>query len=126
MKAADIIHIDKTQPGEMPGNHTEQLLDKVKREIADYSLTQGEVSKEAGLSKTSTGSKLNQWLQGKYPGDNSKLEVKLERWLLSRADRRSITNTLPSAPEWFDGTTSKKVLNTLRFTQMEGGFSYII
>jgi len=104
---------------------TPSLLDRVKDEIISYTLTQGEVSKEAGLSKTSTGSKLNQWLQGKYTGDNSKLEAQLEQWLASREARRSAAASLPIAPLWYDTSTATRILNALRYAQMAGDFAAI-
>lgn len=93
------------------------LRERVRAEIASAGLSQAQASKEAGIESTG-GSKLNQWLQGKYAGDNEKIEQQLTRWLESRKESAMQRAEMPSAPEWVKTPTAEKIFSTLAYARM--------
>jgi DNA transposition AAA+ family ATPase len=75
--------------------------------------SQAVVARESGVS----ASALNQWLNGRYAGDNSGVEIKLEQWVAAFHARRARERTLPSAPAWISMPSSERVLATLSYAQ---------
>ncbi len=112
MSKSNVVAIEKEEDQEI------QLIERVQNEINEYGLKQNEVVKEAGLSGRGSTSSFNQWLKGKYNGDNHAMESKLERWLASRSERRQAVATLPTPPVYIDIPTSKKITTTLSYAQM--------
>lgn len=98
----------------------DDLRQRVSIEAEEYGLTQKQIVKEAGLSGTSSTSSFNQWLKGKYAGDNAAMEEKIERWLIARRERRLSADSLPVPPEWVETPTGKKVCAALSYSQMAG------
>lgn len=96
---------------------TNDLREQVRSELAVAGLSQAQASKEAGI-EASGGSKLNQWLQGKYTGDNDKIEAQLIRWLESRQDAKAQRAEMPKAPDWVRTPTAEKIFSTLSYARM--------
>lgn len=93
------------------------LRERVKAEIAASNLSQAQASKEAGI-ESAGGSKLNQWLQDKYQGDNDKIEAQLTRWLDSRLSAREQRAEMPVAPDWVRTPTADKIFATLHYAKL--------
>ncbi len=75
--------------------------------------SQAAISREAGVSSSA----LNQWLNGRYAGDNQRLEMKLDQWIEAFHARRTREQMLPSAPKWIAMPTSERVLAALSYAQ---------
>lgn len=82
----------------------------------DRRLTQALVSKEAGISAAT----LNQWLAGKYLGDNESTDNKVRLWCDAYQARRAAGNRMPEAPAFVATPTATRVLSTLAYAQMAG------
>ena len=93
------------------------LRERVRIEIASAGLSQAQASKEAGI-ESSGGSKLNQWLQEKYQGDNDKIEQQLTIWLESRNESAMQRAEMPKAPGYVKTPTSEKIFSTLAYARM--------
>ncbi len=97
--------LEGPQPGE--------LLQRVIAAISESALTQGKVAKEAGLSPAA----LNQWLQGKYKGDNAELENKLEKWLSARKRRGEAVKTMPEKGAYIATPTGERIQAAMNISQ---------
>lgn len=95
------------------------LREQVRREMEEYGLSQSQASKESGI-EASGSSKLNQWLQGKYSGDNDKIEIQLQRWLAERTEARDARGEIPQAPGWVRTSTAEKIFETLQYAKNAG------
>jgi len=84
-----------------------------------HGLSQSQVSKQAAVDKQG-GSKFNQWLNGVYKGDNSKVEKQLSQWLNERQQHAQQMQEIPQAPAWVQTPTGAKINNTLTYAQMSG------
>lgn len=93
------------------------LRDRVRAEIAASGLSQSQASKEAGI-ESSGGSKLNQWLQEKYNGDNDKIEQQLTLWLDTRKEAQLQRAEMPTAPDWVVTPTAEKIIDTLTYARL--------
>lgn len=102
------------------GVDSDDLRRRVSVEAEEYGLTQKQIVKESGVSPSGSTSAFNQWLKGRYAGDNASLEAKLWRWLEARRERRMSAASMPEPPEWVDTPTSKKVCAALSYAQMAG------
>jgi len=83
--------------------------------------SQAAVSRESGVSPSA----LNQWINGRYAGDNQAIEMKLEQWVSAYHMRRARERTLPEAPDWISMPTSERVLATLSYAQYAGDIALI-
>lgn len=93
------------------------LRDQVGSLIAtDRRLSQTLVAKEAGISAAT----LNQWLAGKYTGNNETVDTKMRLWMEADAARRAAGDRMPSAPTFVATPTAARVLGTLAYAQMGG------
>lgn len=97
------------------------LVMQVSAIISEFALTQGKVSKEAGISPAA----LNQWLQGKYKGDNSEVESKLEKWLAARERRAVVGETLPTRGAYIATPAGERIKGVLSYTQAAADLSVI-
>lgn len=79
-------------------------------------LSQAIVSKEAGISAAT----FNQWLSGKYNGDNEGIDAKLQIWLTADMNRRAQGGIMPTAPGFVSTPTAARVLGALSYAQMAG------
>lgn len=80
----------------------------------DRRLSQTLVAKEAGISAAT----LNQWLAGKYTGNNETIDTKLKLWLEADKARRAAGDIMPVAPTFVGTPTAARVLATLAYAQM--------
>lgn len=79
----------------------------------DKHLTQARIAKECGVG----ASGINQWIAGKYAGDNAALEAMLRRWLIARHERQQVMRDLPTAPDYAPTPTGETILRALKFAQ---------
>lgn len=82
----------------------------------DKRLSQAVLAREAGISATT----LNQWLGGKYLGDNESIDNKVRIWLEADQARRAAGGKMPEAPSFVATPTAMRVLSTLAYAQMAG------
>ncbi|MCP1375354.1 AAA family ATPase [Dyella lutea] len=99
-----------------------ELRDQIRSILTtDKRLSQALLSKEAGFSAAT----LNQWLLGKYAGDNESIDNKLRIWLDAHNSRRAARNAMPVAPDFVVTPTAKRILGTLGYAQMAGDMAVI-
>jgi DNA transposition AAA+ family ATPase len=72
-------------------------------------LSQNEMAVKIGISATA----LSQWLKGKYPGSNTELETKIERWIETYNAGEEYADELPPEPEWVKTPTASRVYNAI-------------
>ena len=72
-------------------------------------LSQNEMAAKIGISATA----LSQWLKGKYPGSNTEIETKLQRWLDTYNAGEEYASELPPDPEWVKTPTAIRVWNAI-------------
>ena len=106
-------------PKEFP--ESEELIRQVNAIISDTATPQGKVAREAGLSPAA----LNQWLQGKYKGDNSEVESKLLKWLAARERRAVAGETIPAATAYIATPAGERIKGVLSYTQAAADLSVI-
>lgn len=93
------------------------LRDQVKAVMArEKRLSQVIVAKESGISAAT----LNQWLAGKYQGDNEGIDAKLRIWLDADMARRAAGGAMPEAPAFVVTPTAERILGALAYAQMAG------
>lgn len=85
------------------------LPDQVRAEMARRNLSQNKAAQETGMSATA----LSQYLDGKYQGDVSKVERRLNRWLEEYQQRENLAGSIREAPRWVETPTGKRILNKL-------------
>lgn len=85
-------------------------------EGADFS--QKQLAREAGVNDSA----LNQWLQGKYKGNNDAIFEKLKTWAEYRKRSQSSAAILPQAPSFVATPTSGRILPVLSYGQMAADF----
>jgi len=93
-----------------------ELRQTVQAAMLAGGLSQAAAAKEMGFS----GPALNQWLQGKYKGDNASVDQSVGQWLDARERRQRTAMQIPTAPAWFDSPTARDVLVTLAMAQADG------
>jgi DNA transposition AAA+ family ATPase len=89
--------------------------------MADGRTTQARIARECGIS----ASALNQWLAGKYTGDNAALESLISRWLAARRERQQAMQDFPQAPDYIATLTGETILRALKFAQFGEDISII-
>lgn len=98
--------------------------DALRRHLAAYlaqaGMSQDKAGKEIGISTSA----LNQFLQGKYKGDNEVVAEKVLRWLASR--ERKTSAAAPFVDSGYTETeTSKKIMSVLTFSQSVADFCVV-
>lgn len=94
-----------------------QLREQIRAAMQrDKRLSQAILAKESGVSATT----LNQWLGGKYPGDNEGIDAKLRLWIEADQARRAAGSAMPVAPGYVSTPTSARILGALAYAQMAG------
>jgi DNA transposition AAA+ family ATPase len=91
-----------------------ELREKIHAAMREKRSSQAIVAKESGIS-TAT---LNQWLSGKYSGDNEGVDNKLRIWLEADQARRAAGSSMPVAPGFQHTPTAQRILGTLAYAQM--------
>lgn len=71
--------------------------------------SQATVAAEWGVSPAA----LNQWLSGRYKGDNERLNNLAAQWLQARAVRAEVAAALPQAPSWYETPLAKRIWTRL-------------
>jgi DNA transposition AAA+ family ATPase len=87
----------------------------------DKRFSQSIVAKEAGISATT----LNQWLNGKYLGDNEGIDAKLRIWLDAEQARRAAGGAMPEEPSFVVTPTGSRILGALAYAQMAGDIAVV-
>lgn len=88
------------------------LRDAVRAEMHRGGVSQPRLAREAGLSP----SRVNQWLTGKYKGDNATIEKALQSWLRAALEsREQAAKGVPVAPDWMPTPTANKILLALKY-----------
>ena len=72
-------------------------------------LSQNQMADKIGISATA----LSQWLKGKYPGSNTELEVKIQRWIDTYNAGEEYAEELPQDPDWVKTKTAGRVYNAI-------------
>lgn len=89
---------------------------RAKDALHQSGLSQAAAAKEIGISPPT----LNQWLNGKYLGNNEEIEEKVERWLDAQARQFDVSSRMPGKLGFFSSPSSQKILDTLAYAQMAG------
>ncbi|SLN47984.1 hypothetical protein PSA7680_02473 [Pseudoruegeria aquimaris] len=92
------------------------LRDRMRAQMNTDGLSQAAAAREIGISPSA----LNQWLQGKYAGNNDEVEARIENWLTARQRREAASSAMPEPPEFFRSPSAEKVVNALSYAQMAG------
>lgn len=87
----------------------------------DNTLTQAEIARQSGIGST----RLSQWLNGRYPGDNAALEQALARWVDAYQVRKMEARALPQAPEWVATPSAERITSALGYAQLAGDIAVI-
>lgn len=94
-----------------------ELREKIRTiTLVEKRLSQATLSKEAGISAAT----LNQWLAGKYQGDNEGVDAKIRLWIDADQARRAAGSAMPTAPSFVMTPTSQRILGALAYAQMAG------
>lgn len=92
------------------------IRQRIQAAIDEDGLTQSAAARSIGTSP----SILNQWLKGKYSGDNEAVDRKAEQWLAIRARRTEMSDVLPEMPDWFEGPSAHAIKGTLALAHVTG------
>ena len=99
-----------------------ELREQIRTRLdGDKRLSQSALAREVGISAPT----LNQWLSGKYPGDNENIDTKIKLWIEADKARRAAGGLMPSAPAFQPLPTSARVLAALAYAQMAGDIAAI-
>ena len=88
---------------------------------ADKRLSQAIVSRESGVSQAI----LSGWLNGKYAGDNARVERDLIRWMDAHRERMLSGAQLPEAPGYYVTGASTRALAAMAYAQAAGDMTVI-
>lgn len=88
---------------------------------SDRAVTQAQLGREVGLS----GSVINQWLKGSYPGDNDAVAKKIRMWLDGRRERQQANDRMPTAPGFVQTPIAQKIIGALSYAQIAGDIACI-
>jgi len=82
-------------------------------------LSQGDISaaklaKESGIG----ASKLSQWRNGVYKGDNTAVERSLQQWFDQKSTKQITASKLPKAPRYVPTPTAQKIISTLTYAHI--------
>lgn len=97
------------------------LQDLMRTHLSGRDITQTTAARQIGCSAAA----FNQWLQGKYKGDNTKLEAQITVWLGGRDDAATIEGALAAAPDYIPTPTSAKIEAALAYAQYAGDLAVI-
>lgn len=84
-------------------------------------LTQAEIARQSGIN----GTRLSQWINGRYPGDNAALEAEIARWIDVYKVRQLEARALPAAPEWVPTPSGERVMAALGYAQLAGDIAVV-
>ena len=103
----DTMTVDETQPTEAP-----DLRARMRTAMMDHGLSQSAAAARVGMSAAA----LNQWLGGKYKGDNSSFEAKVARFLDGGLEASA---ALPRvvAPDFQATQTAQRIIGMLTAAQ---------
>ncbi len=90
-------------------------------QASNSKLTQAEIARQSGVGST----RINQWLNGRYPGDNAALEQDIARWVDAYRERELQRRALPAAPAWVSTPSAERVLAALAYAQTAGDIAVI-
>lgn len=99
----------------------EALAAKINELIKLEELSQTALAKQIGVG----AAVFNQWLQGKYTGNNEKVQILVMRWLDARDSEQELKDKLPPDLEWVRTPSANAVSAALGFSQMAGAISVI-
>jgi DNA transposition AAA+ family ATPase len=105
----------------VPEENMGGLIGQVNSIISETATPQGKVAREAGLSPAA----LNQWLQGKYKGDNGEVESKLLKWIAARERRAVTSEAMPTATDYIATPAGERIKGVLSYTQAAADLSVI-
>lgn len=88
---------------------------------SDKRFTQAAIAREAGISSSA----MNQWLSGKYAGDNDAIEIKVTKWLEQLQARRIAGDQMPVAPAWVNTPTGQRIIGALGYAQIAGDVAIV-
>lgn len=113
-----IFHLDGRAPevsnsDDLPVGLPATARGRAKDALHHSGLSQAAAAKEIGISTPT----LNQWLNGKYLGNNDEIEEKVERWLDAQARQVDAASRMPG---YFISPSSQKIIDTLAYAQMAG------
>lgn len=94
----------------------EGIRREVQAAMREGGLSQTAVGREAGVSVAV----LNQWLLGKYKGDDENATATMEKWLDGYRSRTSGDMRLPAPPEYVETPTARKILGAFEYARMAG------
>ena len=101
------------------------IPDKLRTTVTDLmsemGLSQTAVAKKAGLSVTA----LNQWLNGRYPGDDQGVSVKVEKWISGVKVQKKVREALIELPEFVNTPIANRIISTLAMAQFRRDFAVI-
>ena len=103
---------------ELPDPGAEAVRDALRRD----GLSQAAAAAEMGVG----ASALNQWLGGRYRGDNAGVAAAAREWLDARERRASIRLQLPEIPAWVETPASKRILGALAYAHATGDMCCVI
>lgn len=117
----NIVHLDGHAPevsnsDDVPVGLPATARSRAKDALHQSGLSQAAAAKEIGVSPPT----LNQWLNGKYLGNNEEIEEKVERWLDAQARQFDASSRMPGKPGYFTSPSSRKIIDTLAYAQMAG------
>ncbi|MSS28096.1 AAA family ATPase [Desulfovibrio sp. PG-178-WT-4] len=96
-----------------PDMRENSLRDAIREEMRRGGVSQPRLARESGISVP----RINQWLSGKYKGDNAAIEKALQSWLRSALESReqAASGCIPAAPDWMPTLTANKILLALKY-----------
>lgn len=97
----------------MASEAREDVIHRVREEIARQGLTQSQVAREAGISISS----LAQVLSGTYAADPTRVIQRLERWL-ARVKQHHEAPRLPETPPFVETPTAERIIAALGYAQI--------
>ncbi len=99
----------------------ESFRNLVRHVLADTGFSQAHAARQAGVSQSA----FNQWLKGRYKGDNGRIERKLLKWLRSRDRASTLRALVPDQPSWVETPTAKKITTALSYAQSMGDIAVV-
>lgn len=89
--------------------------------MVEDKLSQAEIRRQSGVSDSA----ISQWLNGRYPGDNERLEAEIARWFDAYLARKREQRALPLAPVWVATPSGERILSALGYAQLVGDVAVI-
>jgi hypothetical protein len=100
----------------------DEMRQTVKALMEELGVTQNAAAKRIGGI---SGTTLSQWINGKYPANDSNIVEKVSKWIETEKMRIQSKTAFPPEPDWIETPTSRKVMNVLAFSQMTGHIAVI-